>query len=72
MLTFPRLDQHNNPTILKLTPNLIPVFTKVLSPPLEQLDDETREKVKQTVDFLAKQHPELVRGNEALLAVLQD
>jgi hypothetical protein len=47
------------------------VFAKVLGPPEEQLDDETREKVKETVRYLAKEQPALVQGNEMLMGVLR-
>jgi importin-4 len=48
----------------------MPVFAEVLSPPEEQLDNETREKVKETVRYLAKEHPALVQGNEVLMNAL--
>ena len=50
----------------------MPVFAKVLGPPEEQLDDETREKVKATVRYLAKDQLALVQGNEVLMGVLRD
>jgi hypothetical protein len=49
----------------------MPKFAEVLSPPEEQLDDETREKVKETVRYLAKENPELVEGNDVLMAVVR-
>jgi importin-4 len=48
----------------------MPVFAEVLGPPEEQLDDETREKVKATVRYLAKEQLALVQGNEVLMGVL--
>ncbi len=49
----------------------MPVFAKVLSPPEEQLDDETRQKIKETIRYLAKEQPGLVRGNEVLMEALR-
>jgi importin-4 len=48
----------------------MPVFAQVLSPPEEQLDDETREKIIETVRYLAKERPGLVQGNEVLIKAL--
>ncbi|KAL2200108.1 armadillo-type protein [Corynascus similis CBS 632.67] len=47
-----KLYENNEPTIQQLTPKLVPVFEAVLSPPTEQLDDETREIVRKTVHHL--------------------
>ena len=55
----------------ELTPNLIPAFARVLGPPEAQLDAETREKVQETVKYLAKEHSGLMQGNEVLMGVLQ-
>ncbi|KAK4999312.1 hypothetical protein LTR66_001636 [Elasticomyces elasticus] len=49
------LYQAQNPTIQRLTEQLMPVFQKVLSPPEDQLSDETREQVTQLVQYLYKQ-----------------
>ncbi len=65
------LDQHNNATVRELTPQLISIFAQVLGPPEEQLDAETREKVKETVKYLVKENPGLVQGNEVLMAAMQ-
>ena len=51
----------------QLSGNLIPVFEKVLSPPAEQLDDETREKVKQTVRHLYEAEPGLFASSPGAL-----
>jgi hypothetical protein len=48
----------------------MPVFAQVLSPPKEQLDDETRGTVLETVRYLVKESPNLVRGNEVLMSIL--
>ncbi|KAH9810766.1 putative importin subunit beta-4, partial [Teratosphaeria destructans] len=46
------LFQSQNSVIQGLTQQLMPVFEKVLGPPDEQLEDATKEKVKQLVQFL--------------------
>jgi len=45
-------DQHGEPTIQQLTPQLMPVFQKVLGEPEDQLDDETRAQVVELVKHL--------------------
>ncbi|KAK0702008.1 armadillo-type protein [Lasiosphaeria miniovina] len=47
-----KLYQAHEPTVQALTPKLIPVFEAVLTPPADQLDDEAREIVRQTVTLL--------------------
>lgn len=64
-----KLYQQGEPTVQQLTPKLIPVFEKVLGPPQEQLDDDSRVHVKQTVHFLYGQHPDLFQGREQLLHI---
>jgi hypothetical protein len=59
-------DQHENSTIISLTQQLIPVFAAVLSEPAEQLEDDTRTKVINTVKFIASKNPSLINGNETL------
>ncbi|CAJ2505859.1 Uu.00g132530.m01.CDS01 [Anthostomella pinea] len=44
----------SNPTVQELTPKLLPIFHKVLSPPEEQLEEETREVVMEMVRILTK------------------
>jgi len=61
------LYQHENATIIGLTPQLIPVFSEVLSDPPEQLDPETRVKVVNTVKFIASKNPSLINGHETLV-----
>ncbi|KAJ8122083.1 hypothetical protein ONZ43_g1630 [Nemania bipapillata] len=43
-----------NPTVQELTPRLLPVFQQVLSPPEDQLEDETRQLVLELVSILQK------------------
>jgi len=47
-------DQANEPTAQQLTPTLMPIFEKVLSPPEEQLEDETRSQLVELVKYLQK------------------
>lgn len=53
-----QLYEQNEPTIQSLTPSLVPVFQAVLSPPEDQLDDETREIVRRTVAALYGAKPD--------------
>jgi len=48
-------DRNHDSTIQGLTQQLVPVFQKVLGPPEEQLDDETREQVVELVKYLQQQ-----------------
>ncbi|KAF2009673.1 ARM repeat-containing protein [Aaosphaeria arxii CBS 175.79] len=49
-----KLYQANEPTIQQLTPQLMTVFEKVLGPPEEQLEEETRSQVVELVKYLQK------------------
>ncbi|CAI4215418.1 unnamed protein product [Parascedosporium putredinis] len=49
----------SNPTVQELTPRLVPVFKAVLGEPEDQLDDETREKVKKIAQLIHQARPEL-------------
>ena len=60
-------DEHSEPTVQSLTPQLIPLFEKVLGPPEEQLDEETRQLIQRAVQVLFKAHPELFQGHTELL-----
>jgi hypothetical protein len=53
--------------VIELTPKLLPIFTSVLSDPVEQLDVPTRTKVIATVKFIAEKNPSLIQGNETLM-----
>lgn len=48
------LDVLSNPTVQELTPKLLNVFQQVLGPPEEQLEQETREVVREMVRVLTK------------------
>ncbi|CAN8098527.1 unnamed protein product [Discula destructiva] len=62
-----KLYEANEPTIQSLTPKLIVVFEKVLSPPENQLKPETRQLVQNIVQSLFKAKPELFQGHEQVL-----
>lgn len=47
-------DQKQDPTVQQLTPQLMPIFEKVLSPPEEQLEEETRSQLVELVQYLRK------------------
>ncbi|KAI5460462.1 armadillo-type protein [Mariannaea sp. PMI_226] len=49
-----KLYEVSNPTVQQLTPQLLSIFEKVLSPPEEQLDQTTRELLQRTVQALSK------------------
>ncbi|KAF2745354.1 ARM repeat-containing protein [Sporormia fimetaria CBS 119925] len=49
-----KLYQAQEPTVQQLTPRLMPVFEKVLSPPEEQLEEETRAQLVELVKYLQK------------------
>ncbi|KAH7242575.1 armadillo-type protein [Fusarium tricinctum] len=61
------LYQHSNPTVEQLTPQLVGIFEKVLSPPEEQLEPETREILQRTVQMLYKAKPDLLANNPGLV-----
>ncbi|KAM7208388.1 Armadillo-type fold [Naviculisporaceae sp. PSN 640] len=56
-------------TIQQLTPRLVPVFEAVLSPPVEQLEDETREIVRRTVAFLHNANAGLFASHPNVLSL---
>lgn len=49
-----KLYQQNEPTVQQLTASLMPVFEKVLGPPEDQLEDETRSQLVELVQYLRK------------------
>ncbi|OIW25439.1 ARM repeat-containing protein [Coniochaeta ligniaria NRRL 30616] len=62
-----KLYDSNDATVQQLTPKLIPIFEKVLSPPEEQLADETRQLVQQAVRVLYQAQPNLFKGHEGVV-----
>lgn len=65
------LYDQSNETVQQLTPQLIGVFEKVLSPPQEQLEPETRQIISQTVKALYGAKPDLFANNPNLLSLAQ-
>ncbi|KAH0565288.1 hypothetical protein GP486_001324 [Trichoglossum hirsutum] len=65
-----KLYESSHQTVRRLTPQLIPVFAKVLGPPQEQLADETRGQLAELVKYIHKQEPSLVVGSEVLMQVV--
>lgn len=64
-----KLYDHSEPTVMSLTPQLIPVFEKVLSPPNEQLTAETRVLVQKIVQQLYQAKPDLFQAHQGVLAL---
>ncbi|KAF7549231.1 hypothetical protein G7Z17_g6506 [Cylindrodendrum hubeiense] len=62
-----KLYEISNPTVEQLTPQLIGIFEKVLSPPEEQLEQDTRETLQRTVQVLYKAKPDLLANNPGLV-----
>ncbi|TVY85321.1 putative importin subunit beta-4 [Lachnellula suecica] len=65
------LYQHENQTVIGLTPKLIEVFASVLDDPVEQLDLPTRAKLVSTVKFIHGKNASLVSGNTVLMACIK-
>ncbi|KAL8677173.1 MAG: hypothetical protein Q9186_006376 [Xanthomendoza sp. 1 TL-2023] len=65
-----RLYSTGEPTILGLTPKLLPILEQVLGSPEEQLDEETREQVVQLVKFVHSKQAQLVRKYSGLMSVV--
>ncbi len=68
-------DSQDNPTLLPLTPRLLPILAEVLAPePADQLpNDDTREKIEQLVRYIAgkgKQGKKEVLKYDRLAALL--
>ncbi|KAL9022860.1 MAG: hypothetical protein Q9196_007499, partial [Gyalolechia fulgens] len=66
-----RLYSEGQPTILSLTPQLLPILEMVLGPPVTQLDDKTREQVVEMVKFIHSKKPEMVRGYTGLMRAVK-
>ncbi|KAL8650442.1 MAG: hypothetical protein Q9210_003821 [Variospora velana] len=58
------------PTILGLTPQLLPILEQVLGEPEEQLNEKTREQVLEMVRFIHGKQPLMVRKYPGLVAVV--
>ena len=66
-----KTDQQSNPTMISLTPTLLPILAEAMAPtPAGQLKDATREKLTELVKFLATKQPAEVRKYEGLAALV--
>lgn len=64
-------DQESNPTMISLTPTLLPILVEVMAPkPSGQLKDATREQLTELVKFLATKQPAEVRKYQGLAALV--
>lgn len=63
-------DSKGEPTIVNLTPKVVPILAQVMGPPVDQLKEETREQLIQLIRFLHEKQPALVRAHESLRAVV--
>lgn len=61
------LYEQSNQTVQQLTPQLISIFEKVLSPPEEQLEPSSREILQRAVGILYKAQPDLLANHPGLL-----
>ncbi|KAI4129907.1 MAG: hypothetical protein LQ338_001992 [Usnochroma carphineum] len=66
-----RLYSAGEPTILGLTPQLLPILEKVLGPPEEQLTEMTREQVVEMVKFVHGKRPGMVEAYPGLKGVVR-
>ncbi|EHK99024.1 putative importin subunit beta-4 [Glarea lozoyensis 74030] len=60
------LYEHQNPSIMALTPQLIPVFAAVVGEPAEQLEPDTRSRIVAVVKFIHAKDASLIQGNQVL------
>lgn len=63
------VDSAGEPTILGLTPRLLPILEQVLGEPQEQLNEKTREQVVEMVRFIHGKQPQMVGEYPGLVAV---
>ena len=63
-------DEHNNTVIFELTPQVLPIFAKVLDEPREQLDDDTRALIMKTLQFIHSKDANMLQSNEQLMKLL--
>lgn len=61
------LYDQSNPTVQQLTPQLLGIFEKVLSPPEDQLEPGSREILQRVVGVLYKSQPSLLANHAGLL-----
>ncbi|KAI9790991.1 MAG: hypothetical protein M1816_004558 [Peltula sp. TS41687] len=65
-----RLYQSSVPAVRGQTARLVPILAQVLSPPMEQLVDQTRSEVVMLVKYLHKQQPALIQDKKVLMEVV--
>ncbi|KAL8785414.1 MAG: hypothetical protein Q9195_008649 [Heterodermia aff. obscurata] len=68
---LPPANSTNNPPLVALTPQLLPILESVLAPPEEQIKESTREKLGQMVRFIAGKHPQEVGKYAGLVEVVR-
>ncbi|KYK61074.1 karyopherin Kap123 [Drechmeria coniospora] len=66
-----KLYEQGNETVQQLTPQLVGIFEKVMAAPEDQLENDTREMLRRTVQMLYKAKPDLVSANLLQLAGAQ-
>lgn len=64
------LDSAGEPTILGLTPQLLPILEQVLGEPEDQLNEKTRGQVVEMVRFIHGKQPLMVQKYPGLAAVV--
>jgi len=69
LTTLSHQDSASEPTILSLTPQLLPILNQVLSPPDEQLSDATRSQLVEMVKYVHGKYPSEVKKYERLTEV---
>ena len=57
---------------MSLTPRLVPILAHVMSPPEEQLQDETRHQLVQLVKFIYEKQASLIQPYQSLMAAMQE
>lgn len=66
------IDSAHEPTIMRLTPQLVPILAHVMGPPEHQLQDETRHQLVQLVKFIYEKQASLIQPYRALIAAMQE
>ena len=64
-------DSAGEPTIVGLTPRLIPVVAKVMGPPETQLQATTRTQLTQLVKYVYQKQSSLIQPYPVLLQAIQ-
>ncbi|KAL8704513.1 MAG: hypothetical protein Q9201_002322 [Fulgogasparrea decipioides] len=69
--TIVHLYSAGEPTILGLTPQLLPILEQVLGPPEEQLNEKARQQVVEMVKFVHSKQPQMVRKYPGLVNIVR-